>query len=106
MGKRAINWVNVLLAWSTDDFHYSIKLIQCWCAWEHRFTKQELSQDASHAPHVYTLGVFVRSKQNLGSSVPSCGDIVSQKGLCLCFLNIQWASKPEISHLYVAFWIQ
>lgn len=60
--QRAVDRVNILLGRPPCDLHNAIKLVKCRRTGEDRLTKQQLSQDAAHAPHVNSLGVLVRTE--------------------------------------------
>ena len=67
----------VILVWCSqhlEDFEY---LIDLRIAHEERPPLDHLCENASGRPQIYTQGVCLLAKQDLGTSIPECDDLVS-----------------------------
>ncbi len=102
----AFNWVNIILGGLSYHLHYSFELVQGWGTREQWFAKQKLSQNTAHAPHVYTLSILVRAKENLWRPVPSGGNIISKEWDCISLFGIQRSCKTVISYFNMAFRVE
>ena len=105
LGEGRVDRFDVLSRWSPGDLHHAVKLVKRACAWEAGFAQQELSENATQTPHIYTLGIFVAAKQDLWSAVPACRHIISQQWL-LVGLLVQRAGQAEVGALHVALSVQ
>lgn len=101
VGEGTLDGFDVVGSGPADELHHSVQLVQGAGAWEHWLAQEQLSQDAAHAPHVHSLGVLVRTQQNLRSTVPASGHIVSQQRDSVWVLNVKGTRKAEIRHFHV-----
>ena len=105
--KWRINCFYVFCAGTTCDLENSVQLVHCWCTWKEWLTNQQLSKNAPHCPHVHPLSVLRWSQKNLGSAVPSSGNIVSENWVLLSPRILEnWSCQPKVTQLQVTLGIQ
>ena len=69
-------------------------------------TMSHLAKDAAATPHINTIAVIGRAKQNLGRAVPSGSDIIRQRGLRRRLALRHASTQPEVADLDVAVAVQ
>lgn len=92
-----MNGFNVFRARSASHFEDAIQLVKSGCSREEGFAENELSKDTAHGPHVNSLGVLVRTQQDLRGTVPSSSYVISQDGVSSASLGVKRAGQSEIS---------
>ena len=89
LGQGTVDGLNVLLGWSACHLHHSVQLIQGGSSGEDWLAQQQLGKNTAQTPHIYSLGVLARSKQDFGGSVPPCSYVICQKRLLVRIFSIE-----------------
>ncbi len=72
--------------------------------------EEHLAQDASHTPHVHSLGVLGRGEEDLGRAIPTRGNVLGERWigavLALVCLVHQRSRQAEVAQLDVTLLVE
>lgn len=99
LGQGTLNGFDVFRAGSSSHLQHTVQLVQSRSTGEERLSENELCQDATHAPHVHSLGVLVRAEQDLRGTVPPSSHVIGEYGVSSSSLGVERAGQSKISDL-------
>ena len=91
--------LQVAESWRTSPLHHPLDLVQSGVTGEHRLSPYHLTNHAPETPYISRLRVLLGPEQDLRSSVPPGGDVVSEDGHGLILLILDRPDEPEVADL-------
>ncbi len=82
------NSIKVVYRWCSENVENDGKLMMIIPAREEGFSREHLCEDAADGPHVDGTRVLLECQHDLGSAVPSCGNIFCHKSAAV--VDVWW----------------